>query len=132
MELPLGSIVASGPVIIENGQVLLNKEHQPSGITAWMFPGGEVENFDVSLETACEREVLEELGIKVELIRPLKPILLNQNGRVILLIHYLAKRIGEIKPGPETAEWAWHDINNLPTDCAPNVSVVLQEYQTSL
>jgi len=126
MQLPQGSIIASGPVIIENHKVLLNKEKKESGISQWMFPGGEVEDFDIGLEEACRREAKEEMGIDVEIIRPLKPVMLAKDGRVIVLIHYLAKRIGEISPGPETAEWAWHDISNLPPDCAPNVYEVLK------
>lgn len=149
MQLPNGSIIASGPVIIENNKVLLNKEkkvtpisqsessrgHQAEGtlgldngsVSLWLFPGGEVEDFDTSLEEACKREVKEELGIDVEIIKPLKPLVINKDGRVIILIHYLAKRIGEITPGPQTAQWAWHDINNLPSDCAPNVYEILKD-----
>lgn len=121
MKLPLNSIVASGPVIIEDGKVLLNREQKKDGITPWMFPGGEVEEFDKSLEDACRREVMEEMGIEIEIIKPLQPIMLNQNERVIILIHYLAKRIGEVKPGKDITDWAWHDINNLPDNCAQNV-----------
>ena len=127
MKLPANSIIASGPVIIENNKVLLNREQKENGITPWMFPGGEVEDFDKSLEEACQREVREEMGIEVEIIKSLKPILLYQNERVIILIHYLAKRIGEITPGQDIAEWAWHDIKNLPDNCTPNVYKVIEE-----
>ena len=132
MQLPPGSIIASGPVIIEDGQVLLNKEHKPEGVSLWMFPGGEVENFDTTLEEACQREVKEEMGIEVKIIRPLQPIMLHQKERVVILIHYLANRVGEIKPGPETAEWGWHDIHNLPSDCAPNVYTIINDYKEQL
>lgn len=132
MNLPTGSFIASGPVIIEEGRVLLNKEQKSSGITPWMFPGGEVEDFDASLEDACQREVGEEMGIKVEIIRPLKPIMLHKDGKVILLIHYLAKRIGEIHPGKDIVEWNWLPIDNLPDDCAPNVYTVIDDYKKNL
>jgi len=127
MQLPPNSIIASGPVIIEDNKVLLNREHKPEGISPWMFPGGEVEDFDASLEDACHREVGEEMGIKVEIIKPLRPIMLNKNGKVIILIHWLAKRVGEVNPGKEIAEWAWHDINNLPENCAPNVYEIIKD-----
>jgi ADP-ribose pyrophosphatase YjhB (NUDIX family) len=132
MKFPSNSTVASGPVIIENGKVLLNKEQKPSGVTPWMFPGGEVEDFDNSLETACEREVGEEMGIKIKIIKPLKPILLHKDGKVIILIHYLAERIGEITLGKDTVEYGWHDINNLPKDCAPNVYEIIKDYTDAL
>ncbi len=127
MQLPAGSIIASGPVIIENGKVLLNKENKSSQDSLWMFPGGEVESFKESLEEACRREAREELGIELEIIRPLRPLLYHQNNKVIILIHYLAKRVGEINPGPETVAWDWHDVTRLPSDCAPNVYTIIKE-----
>lgn len=135
MKLPLETIIASGPVIIEDGKVLLNREEKESGITPWLFPGGEVESFDISLEEACKREVMEEMGIQVEIIRPLKPMIVfrpEKPDKMAVLIHYLARRRGEVTPGANIAEWAWHDINNLPPDCAPNVSAVIEEYKASL
>ena len=128
MILPENSIIASGPVIIEDDKVLLNKEQKPGYITPWMFPGGEVEDFDSSLEDACQREVKEEMGIEVEIQKPLKPIMLNKDGKVIILIHYLAKRIGEIKPGEDIVEWGWFNIHDLPEDCAPNVYEVVKDF----
>ena len=128
MQLPPGSIIASGPVIIENGKVLLNKEKKPEGVTNWFFPGGEVEDFTISLEGTCKREVKEEMGIEVEIIKPLKTTLGQKpDGRIIVLVHFLAKRIGEIKPGKDIAKWAWHDIFHLPTDCAENVYAVIYD-----
>lgn len=126
-QLPTGSIIASGPVIIENNKVLLNREQKPDGsLSLWMFPGGEVEAFDISLEEACKREAKEEMGIEVEIIKPLTPMILQKDERIIVLIHFLAKRLGEMKPGQETADWGWHDINNLPADCAPNVYEIIK------
>ncbi|MFH1789738.1 MAG: hypothetical protein ABH832_01580, partial [bacterium] len=45
----------------------------------------------------------------------------------IQLVHFLAKRKGEVKPGPTVCEWAWHDINNLPDDCAANVVEIISK-----
>ncbi len=133
MFLPKKSIIASGPVIIEDGKVLLNKEQKPDGITPWMFPGGEVEDFDSSLEDACHREVKEECGIDIEILRPLRPIMLHQDGRVIILIHYLAKRLtDEITLGDNAIEYGWHDIHNLPDDCAPNVYEIINDIKKEL
>ncbi len=134
MELPSGSIIVAGPVIIEDGKVLLNKEQKPYGITPWFFPGGKVENFDEPLENSCRQEVKEEMGIDVDIIRPMKTILARQTGNpnaYNILVHYLARRIGEIKPAENITEWGWFDINALPSDCAPNVIKIIQEYKES-
>lgn len=130
MELPAGTIIASGPVIIENGKILLNKEKKEHGSTVWMIPGGQVEDFSISLEETCRREVKEELGIDIKIIRPLRTLIQRRpqaEDKLVILVHYLAERIGEIKPGQETIEWAWHDINNLPYDCAENVKEIVKD-----
>jgi len=130
-------IVASGPVVIEHGEVLLNK-HGDDGF--WKFLGGRVEHFDFqdetnSLEEACQREVKEEMGFDVEIIRSLKPMMVQKPGDPntwVILIHYLAKRLGEIKRGADIKDARWFDINNLPADCAPNIKPVIEEYKKSL
>ncbi|OGH88726.1 MAG: hypothetical protein A3J93_01360 [Candidatus Magasanikbacteria bacterium RIFOXYC2_FULL_42_28] len=127
MYLPPNSIIASGPVIIENGKVLLDRENKNGKITDWFFPGGGVEDFDISLEETCRREVREEMGIEIEIIRPLDTLLTKEDGHTAILVHYLAKRIGEIKPGADIADWAWHDIKNLPDNCAPNVYEIVNK-----
>jgi ADP-ribose pyrophosphatase YjhB (NUDIX family) len=121
-------IVASGPVIIENNKVLLNK-HGDDGY--WKFVGGKAESYDNSLEEIAKREVMEEMGIEVDLIRPLKPMMINLSEKVVILIHYLAVRKGEVSPGEDILEWNWFDVNNLPEDCAPNIKPVIDEYLAS-
>lgn len=125
MRLPKNSIVVSGPVIIENGKVLLNKHGKDN---FWKFPGGEVEDFEKSLEAAAKREVKEELGIAIEIMFPLKPIMIKKDGRVVVLIHWLAKRVGEIKPGKDIRKWAWLDIKKLPRDVALNVKEIVKDF----
>lgn len=123
-------IIASGPVIIEDNKVLLNKHGDDN---FWKFIGGKVENFDFadnfnSLEEACRREAREEMGVELELIKPLKPMMFpkpNNPTIQVVLIHFLAKRIGDLKPGADIKEWNWFDINNLPEDCAPNIKPVI-------
>jgi len=130
-------IVTSGPVIIEDDKVLLNK-HGDDGF--WKFLGGRVENFDFqdetnSLEEACRREVKEEMGFEIEIIRPLKPMMVQKPGDPntwVILIHYLAKRLGEIHLGEDIKDAQWFDINDLPTDCAPNIKPVIEEYKKSI
>lgn len=139
-------IVASGPVIIENGKVLLNRhghkgeKNNKSEKLMWKFIGGRVENFDFpdelkSLEEACKREVKEEMGINIEIIQPLKPMMIRhpeKKDTVVVLIHYLAKRLGKIKPNSEIEEYQWFNINKLPKILAPNIKPVIEEYKNQL
>lgn len=118
-------IIASGPVIIRNGKVLLDK----SGDDAfWKFCGGKVKDGESLKETAT-REAKEELGIGIVitddtpfLMHVLKP---GDESVEVILVHFKSDFSGEINPGPDVREWAWLDINNLPEDLAPNIKPTL-------
>lgn len=129
MPIPDFTKIASGPVIIENGRVLLDRELKAGVETLWLFPGGGVEAYDVSLEDACRREVKEELGIEIKIIKQLKTTYKQLGNITIVLNHFLAERIGEIKPGYNIIEWGWHDINNLPKNCENNIYEIIAEYK---
>lgn len=111
-------IIASGPVIVEDGKVLLN---QHGDTDFWKFCGGRVENFDQDLIEAAKREAKEEVGIDLEIINP-EPFVMHvskqtENGNIdVLLVHYLARRIGEIKPGADIREWRWIPIEELANE----------------
>lgn len=132
-------IVASGPVVVEDGKVLLNRHGDDEEARKyWKFIGGRVELLDIDfnpadvLEAVCKREVAEEMGLEIEIIVPLKPMMIkhpNKENTYVILIHYLAKRIGEVQPGPDIVDWNWFDINNLPENLAPNIRPVIESYQ---
>lgn len=123
------TIIASGPVIIENGKVLLDKEQKSYGITPWLFPGGKAEPGEIDVEAICRREVKEELGIEIEIIKQLSTTeAMSWLGldKKYIMHHFLAKRIGEITIGDDVVEYGWFDINNLPPDCAANVYEIIE------
>lgn len=124
-------IIASGPVIVENNKVLLNKDEKDD---FWKFCGGRTEENDINLKDTAKREVKEEMGIEIEILDN-DPYFFytekEKEGKVvsIILIHFLAKRIGEIIPGQETKEWRWLDINDLNKEnLAPNIKPTLKHF----
>jgi len=129
-------IIASGPVIVEDGKVLLN---QHGDTTFWKFCGGKVENFDSDLIANAKREVKEEMGIDIEIIDA-TPFIMHTKKLVpakagsaegeldVILVHYLSKRVGEIKPGPDIRQWDWLPLDNLPPDLAPNIIPALKHF----
>ncbi len=123
-------IIASGPVIVENNKVLLN---QHGDTDFWKFCGGRVEDMEQTLLVAAQREAKEEMGIDIEILKP-EPFITwtykdLPTGRTdVLLAHFLAKRIGEIKPGADIREWQWFDIDKLPPKLAPNIIPVLKYF----
>ncbi len=126
------TVIASGPVIIENGKILLNREQKDYGVTNWLFPGGKLNDPNENLEKACKREVKEEMDIEIKIIKKLKTIEVDFRDKHYILHHYLAEKIGEIKPGEDIVDWGWHDINNLPDNCATNVYEIIGEYKNML
>ncbi|MFA6307024.1 MAG: NUDIX domain-containing protein [Patescibacteria group bacterium] len=123
-------IIASGPVIVENNKVLLNKH----GDTAfWKFCGGRVEDYETNLIDNAGREAKEEMGIEIKILdeEPFFSFTRKETdeGKIdIILVHFLAERIGEIKPGEDIREWRWFDINNLPADLGPNIIPALKYF----
>jgi len=123
-------IIASGPVIIENNKVLLDQHGDTS---FWKFCGGRTENLKDNLIEVARKKVKKELGIEIKILDE-KPFLMHTTKETpeenfdVILVHYLAKRIGEIKPGSEIRQWDWLDINNLPNNLAPNIIPALKHF----
>jgi 8-oxo-dGTP pyrophosphatase MutT (NUDIX family) len=123
-------LIASGPVIIENSKVLLDKDKKEN---FWKFCGGKIKENENLINTA-QRRSKEELGIEIEILDEEPFITLTHkeiNGEIIdiVLVHFLAKRIGEVKPGEDINKWDWLDINNLPADLGPNIIPVLKHFK---
>jgi ADP-ribose pyrophosphatase YjhB (NUDIX family) len=128
------TIIASGPVIIENGKLLVNKDNKDD---FYKLPGGTIEEGIENLEEACHREVKEENNAEIEIIKPLHPMILWKNPQTkeamtILLIHYLAKLKNpkSIKPMPPIKEVKWLDINEIKSGkhkVAPNIKFLIEK-----
>lgn len=126
-------IVASGPVIIKQGKLLVIKDNKDN---FYKIPGGTVEQGDFLQET-CIREVKEEINGEIEIIKPLHPMILYKNPRTsramtIVLIHYLAKlkNKSKIKPIEPIKEIKWLDIKKIKTGkykIAPNIKFLMEK-----
>ena len=127
-------IVASGPVIIEEGRLLVNKDDKDD---FYKLPGGTIEEDVESLEEACHREVKEENNAEIDILKPLHPMILWKNPQTgekmcILLIHYLAKlkNKDEIKPIPPIKDVKWLDIEEIKQGkhhVAPNINFLIEK-----
>lgn len=123
-------IIASGPVIVEDGKVLLNKHGEDS---FYKFCGGRVESFEENLDNAAKREVKEEMGIDIKIINSVPYIMHakkpGQEDVDVILVHYLAERVGDIEPGADIREWNWVAIEELESnELAPNILPVLRYF----
>ena len=126
-----GIIVASGPVIVENDKVLLNKHGDTS---FWKFCGGRVEDFSSDLRDNARREAKEEVGF--DLVFADRPPFFSYTQKVteegtldVILVHFLAERRGEVRPGPDIRECAWIRFSDLSKeDLAPNIIPTLTHF----
>ena len=123
-------IIASGPVIVENNKVLLN-DHGDTDF--WKFCGGGIKDTDLDLISAAKREAKEEMDIDLKILNS-EPFITftrkkTDTGEIdVILVHFLAERIGEIKPGKDMRAWQWFALDNLPTNLAPNIIPALKHF----
>ncbi len=98
----------AGLIEIDNGYALMHRMNvkKKEGIDApygeyYVFPGGGVEPSDNSYEDAVKREILEEFGINVEVIRKLFYKKINNDiEEYIFLCKYISGTFGS-GTGPE-------------------------------
>ncbi|MFA4941660.1 MAG: NUDIX hydrolase [Patescibacteria group bacterium] len=124
-------IIASGPVIVENGKVLLNKHGEDN---FWKFCGGRVEDYELDIKGTARREVKEEMGLKIEILDN-QPYFFYTEKEVdgvkasVILVHFLAKRVGEVIPGKDIRDWRWVDLADLTSEnLAPNIKPALKYF----
>ncbi len=124
-------IIASGPVIVEDNKVLLD---QHGDTTFWKFCGGRVEDKETTLVETAKRKAKEEIGIEIEILNS-TPFLMHtfkqtEDGDCdVILVHYLAKRIGEIHPSADIRKWRWITLEELANEeLVPNILPTLAHF----
>ncbi|MBI4116809.1 NUDIX domain-containing protein [Candidatus Pacearchaeota archaeon] len=127
-------IIASGPVIIEDGKLLVNRDDKDD---FYKLPGGTIEEGVETLEEACHRETKEENNGQIEILNPLSPMILWKNPQTkeqmcIVLIHYMAKLLNkkDIRPIPPIREVKWlgiADIKKRKYNVAPNIHYLIEK-----
>ncbi|MEK7617788.1 MAG: NUDIX domain-containing protein [Patescibacteria group bacterium] len=119
----------------DKGEILIGLRNEPSipeEHNKWEFVGGKI-NFGEEPEKALIREVKEESGLDVKVIRLLPKILnqlwLNQNPqRQIIILTYECLVVGgELKPkADEILELKFIDPKDTDNyDCLPNVEKII-------
>ncbi|MGQ9582074.1 MAG: NUDIX domain-containing protein [Thermoplasmatota archaeon] len=110
---PLGIMVGVGAVVMDGrGRVLLVKHHPSTNLRKifwrgkWICPGGMLE-FGERLEEGARREVREETGLEIQLLRLLEPAerLVRWRGRAfmqVIYIDYLARAVAAMGAGGDS------------------------------
>jgi len=130
--------IGCGALIInDKNETLLIKRTSKSQNEAgfWSKPGGTVE-FNENVEDAVKREIKEELGVDIELVKFLgftNHIIKPENQHWVAF-SYLAKIIkGEPKnlEIEKIEEIKWFNLNNLPSNLTQTTSEPIKEYLSS-
>lgn len=127
--------IAVGLIKNDIGEILIGRRNQPDlrdEHNKWEFPGGGI-GMREDPEVALIREVKEETGLDVKIIRLLPKVLTHVwkreagNDQIIILTYECEIIGGEIKlTEPEIAELkfvAVQDVKNY--DCLPNVEKII-------
>lgn len=133
-KINMKSVVASGPIIIENGKLMVNKDLKDD---FYKLPGGSVEPDTEDLEEACHRQTRTENNAEIEILKPLHPMIIWKNPQTgekmaILLIHYLARLLNkdQVKPIHPVQEVTWLDIQEIKEgkhNVAPNIKFLIEK-----
>jgi 8-oxo-dGTP diphosphatase len=109
MNKPMG--VAGKAIVRKDGRILLLQRSLRSGFDPglWELPGGKI-NHGENLVEAVRREVLEEVGLVIEVGRPFKTWHFIKEPFWVTGVTFLCDYIsGEVRLSPEHAAHVWID-----------------------
>jgi len=116
-------------VVIKDGKVLATQRSEKMNLPLkWEFPGGKI-NCDETEIDCIHRELKEELGIEIEILKKLHPCSFDYGEFSINLIPYVSRYLsGEIIL-TEHKDFKWLTRDELLSlDWAPADIPVLQEF----
>jgi 8-oxo-dGTP diphosphatase len=108
--------VATKAIIVKDGKILLVRDHRNPDL--WELPGGRI-NVGESITTALEREIMEELGvaINVEAVVYSEQLIHTGDGTphffIICKVTLADEKQTFNVPSEELAEIKWVDRNNI-------------------
>ncbi len=105
--------------------LLTRRSHAVRESGKWCLPGGHFEPGEL-WQTAVEREVQEEVGLKVESLKLVgvysdpeltvtaEPVSNGRRAQFIVALFLITQYSGEIRPNEEVDAWDWFPVDRLP------------------
>ena len=105
--------VAVGVILNDRDEVLVayRSENKDQG-GLWEFPGGKKEK-DETIESALEREFLEEIGIQLESYSPMLKIKHDYKEYSVILDVWMITEYSKIPVGAEGQTLEWRKVQSL-------------------
>ena len=105
--------VAVGVIVNDRDEVLVayRSENKDQG-GLWEFPGGKKEK-DETIESALEREFLEEIGIQLESYFPILKIKHDYKEYSVILDVWMNTEYSKIPMGAEGQTLEWRQVQSL-------------------
>jgi 8-oxo-dGTP diphosphatase len=110
--------IGLGVLILKRNMLLLGKRIDGHGKNTWQSAGGHLE-FGESFKTCAQREIKEEIGIKVKNIKfvtATNDVFEKENKHyvtIFMVCEYVSGEPTTLEP-TKCKEWRWFDKNKLP------------------
>ncbi|MFP4469039.1 MAG: (deoxy)nucleoside triphosphate pyrophosphohydrolase [Bacteroidales bacterium] len=100
-------------IIIWNGKILATLRARGMHLEGhWEFPGGKIETGETA-EACISREILEELNIRIRVIRSMQPVEHHYPNKAIRLIPFVCEIVSGKIQLAEHSEFRWLDENEI-------------------
>ena len=122
---PHNSIDVSAGLVFRNGLLLISQRRPQDHLGGlWEFPGGK-RHVDESDEACLKRELIEELGIEVEVGELFEAITHQYPGKTVLLKFFLCKWLQNEPRALVCNDFAWVNRHQLTAYAFPGADAQL-------
>lgn len=129
----MNKLLLAGCIIPNDEGKILLIHRQTSKRQQWEVPGGKVEDGEIITSTAI-REIKEEIGVEVTLIKELGTKDFKEDGFVLEYTWFLAKisqgeaKIIEVDKFDGMGYFSWNELIENKGSLSPNTINLLEEY----
>ncbi len=123
---------AASVAVFDGDSVLLIRRARQPWLGRWSLPGGRLEPGETAPQAAT-RELIEEVGLRVSGLRPVRLMHFAEAGRFVLQVFATRAYAGSVALNDEASAHRWVPLARLAElETTPDLGVVLQEALAAL